>query len=82
MTLAQRLSEIRHAFESGDTPPEVIAVLNAHTEQLVASGVSSQALSVGSAAPSGLVPSEDGPKSLEEYMGPRSLVVTWFRGNW
>ncbi|QEG24569.1 hypothetical protein [Mariniblastus fucicola] len=79
--LASRLSEIRHAFENGTTPPEIVQVLNAHVERMVASGVADQALKVGDAAP--LSQQIAGRNcSLGDLMGESGLVLTWFRGNW
>jgi hypothetical protein len=82
-TLAQRLREIRHSFETGPTSPEVVEVLNAHVDRLVASKTEGQALAVGDSAPlHHVVETDDGCKSLQELCGTRFLVLTWFRGNW
>ena len=83
MNLNKRLAEIRHAFETGDTPREIVKVLNDNIEKLLAANVSSNALKVGDQAPLDVtVQSIDGPKSLRYFLRKRFLVVTWFRGNW
>ena len=83
MTLAQRLLDIRNAFETGPTAPEIIKVLNAHVDQLVSSAVADQALAEGASAPLQHVVQLNGQrKSLRELLGEQFLVLTWFRGNW
>ena len=83
MTLAQRLLDIRQAFETGPTAPEIVEALNAHVDQLVASAVADQALAVGASAPLQDVVQLNGEKkSLQELVGDQFLVLTWFRGNW
>lgn len=83
MTLAQRLLDIRQAFETGPTAPEIVEVLNAHVDQLVASGVADQALAVGELAPLQQAIQMNGERrSLQDLCGDQFLVLTWFRGNW
>lgn len=83
MNLSERLAKIRHDFETGETPTEIIKVLNDHVETLLNSNVAEQALKVGqSVGLDGLVQSDEGPVSLSSLFGERFLVLTWFRGNW
>ena len=83
MTLAQRLLDIRQAFETGPTAPEIVEVLNAHVDQLVASAVADQALAVGELAPLQQAIQMNGERrSLQDLCGDQFLVLTWFRGNW
>jgi len=83
MSLAVRLSEIRRSFENGTTPPEIIQVLDSHVEELVASKVSEQALSVGDTAPiQERIQINADRQTLDQQMGSNFLILTWFRGNW
>lgn len=83
MNLQKRLAEIREAFETGDTPREIVDVLNRHVEKLVAANASDSALKVGGSAPLDLkVQTDSEPKSLGGFLQNKFLVVTWFRGNW
>ena len=83
MDLHQRLTEIRQAFESGETPRETIDVLNGNIEKLLAADVLKDALRVGDLAPLELsIQSNSGPKPLSRFFAQKYLVLTWFRGNW
>lgn len=83
MNLSQRLADIQHEFETGDTPRAVIDVLNNHIKQLLASNVADQALSVGGIAPLDATLSFNGVQQpLSSFFGEKYLVLTWFRGNW
>ncbi len=83
MDLHQRLENIRHEFEHGDTPREIIDILNDHIDNLVASNAAEQAIKVGAIAPTKLrilYRAELVP--LSSLSGKSFLVLTWFRGNW
>jgi len=86
MNLTERLNEIRHEFETGDTPQEIVDVLNSHIDDLIASNATEKALPVGSTLPSDLTVWSGGPGEpaipLEKLIGEHYLVLTWFRGNW
>ena len=83
MNLHQRLEKIRIDFETGETPKEVVDVLNAHVEHLIRSGTGKDALKVGDSAPTKLVAwSDEESISLHDCFGDRFLVLSWFRGNW
>lgn len=83
MNLHNRLVEIRQAFETGDTPREIVEVLNGNIEKLLAAGVSSQALKVGDQAPLDLtVQTNSDAVPLKRLLKGKFLVLTWFRGNW
>ena len=83
MDLHKRLSEIRRAFETGDTPREIVDVLNDHVENLLASNVGDKALQVGEQAAMDLtVQTSSGLEPLSHFLRERFLVLTWFRGNW
>ncbi len=83
MDLSQRLNKIRDDFENGDTPREIIDVLNAHVEELIANNVAAKAISVGDLAPMNSVVSFVGKAvPLNRFFGEHFLVLTWFRGNW
>lgn len=83
MGLYQRLKNIRHEFEHGDTPREIVEVLNDHIDNLLSSNVAEQAIRVGETAPTKLrvlFGNESVP--LNSLSGEHFLVLTWFRGNW
>ena len=83
MNLHNRLTEIRQAFETGDTPREIVEVLNGHIEKLLAANVSRKALKIGEHAPLDLtVQTSSGPEPLSYFLREHFLVLTWFRGNW
>ena len=83
MDLQQRLTEIRIAFETGDTPKDIVALLNGHVEKLVASDAGDKALKVGQSAPMELtIQTRDGTQTLSDLLEDELLVLTWFRGNW
>jgi hypothetical protein len=83
VNLSQRLNNIRVKFETGDTPPEIVDVLNDHVQYLLDSNVEKNALTVGDSVPMELqVHTETGTKRLSDLIGDRFLVLTWFRGNW
>lgn len=83
MNFKNRLTEIRHAFETGDTPAEVVEVLNRNVEELLVSDVTERARKVGECAPLSLtVESNHESQPLSSYFGEQFLVLTWFRGNW
>lgn len=82
MTFADRLDAITDEFENGDTPPEIIAVLNAHVAFLIQSRVADKALQVGDRAPLDDVFDAIALSNLESFCRPSILVLTWFRGNW
>lgn len=79
----KRLDQIRQDFESGETPVEIIEVLNKHVDRLVASDVTKQAAQVGeSVCLEQVVQTSTGPRILRDFLEDRFLVMTWFRGNW
>lgn len=83
MILRNRLAEIRQAFETGDTPREIVEVLNGNIEKLLAADVSGNALKVGQQAPLDLtVQTSSGTEPLSSFLSRSFLVLTWFRGNW
>lgn len=83
MEFIERLKEIQQEFESGETPQEIIDVLNAHVEDLLSQNPEKQAVSVGETAPSDLpVWSTENSMPLANLMGDAYMVLTWFRGNW
>lgn len=83
MNLAQRLRNIRHEFETGDTPREIIDTLNAHVDELLSGNLAERSLAVGEKALLDLIVGDDDQRqTLRSLMGDRFLVLTWFRGNW
>jgi hypothetical protein len=82
MTFADRLAAITHEFETGDTPPEIIAVLDAHVEYLIRSRAADNALQVGDKAPLDRALAAIDKLTLENFCLHPILVLTWFRGNW
>lgn len=83
MNLNKRLVEIRREFETGDTPREIVKVLDGNIEKLLDADVAGNALKVGEQAPLELaVQTTDGSKPLRHFLRKQFLVVTWFRGNW
>lgn len=83
MEFIRRLEEIRIAFETGDTPEEIVEVLNANVDRLIAEDAGQNALQVGDLVSLDLLA---GPRNatirLQDLMGDHFLVLTWFRGNW
>lgn len=83
MNLRERLTKIRQDFETGDTPSEIVEVLNGDIERLLNENVAENALKVGEFADLNLtVHSGEKQISLSSLVGERYLVPTWFRGNW
>lgn len=83
MAYFERLKKIRQDFESGDTPPEVIATLNANVDRLLAENAAQKALQVGDVGPlTSQVHFDTGTTTLQELHQDKYLVLTWFRGNW
>ena len=84
MEFSDRLADITHQFQTGDTPREIIEVLDAHVKRLLEQNVASQAIQVGSIAPKHLNAYwEKGPVELmTRFCRDQFLVLTWFRGNW
>ncbi len=83
MNFYQNLADIRNDFENGDTPQEIVDVLNSHVEELLASDTQSRTISVGESAPmDSKVQFKKRTVSLSELIGEHYLVLTWFRGNW
>ena len=83
MNLHERLTEIRQAFETGDTPRETIEVLNENIEKLLAVDVTSKALQVGDQAPLDLsLQSSSAAVPLKNLLTRKCIVLNWFRGNW
>ena len=83
MNLQQRLAEIRHAFETGDTPRETVDVLNDNIDRLLAQDAAGKALKIGERAPADLlVQTSGGEQPLSRFFTEKLLVLTWFRGNW
>lgn len=84
MNFHQTLTEIQHKFENGDTPPEIIKVLNDHVDDLLSQNLCERVPTVGStvAISEYEVFSENEKHPLSSFMGEKFLVFTWFRGNW
>ncbi|MDG2013434.1 MAG: hypothetical protein P8J33_08015 [Pirellulaceae bacterium] len=84
MNFRQTLNEIQYKFENGDTPPEIIKVLNDHIDNLKSMDLCKALPTVGSsvAISEQEVFSEHGKHLLSSLIGERFLVLTWFRGNW
>ena len=84
MAFVERLQQIRRTFETGDTPAEIVDVLNANVQRLLDENVAEKALTVGQQAPSldVHVISDHGTVPLSYFMVEKYLVLTWFRGDW
>lgn len=83
MPLGDRLTEIRQAFESGETPDHVVETLNSHVDWLIENRVEERALKLGQhVSLDHSIQMMEGPATLGELKGKDFLVLTWFRGNW
>lgn len=79
----QRLESIRRDFENGETPQEIIDVLDRHIETLIATDAAKNVLNVGESVDANQTfRSDEKQLSLSELFGERFLVLSWFRGNW
>jgi len=82
MKLQQRLDRIRQGFES-QAPLEVLALMHQVTEDLRNSGIMEDVLMVKQTAPSFELENSHGTLvRLNELLGRRPVVLTFFRGHW
>ena len=83
MKLADKLAKIQQTFEAGDTPSEIVDVLNANVDRLLADQVADRALQIGDAAPLDQVVAYQGAYcAVQDFLKTEFLVLNWFRGNW
>jgi hypothetical protein len=83
MKFADRLAAIQDKFETGDTPREILDVLNKHVEHLIEINAADNALQIGSEAPlEGQAESDGATIRLSSLHTKDFFVLTWFRGNW
>ena len=82
MSLQDRLNDLK-AKSAGKFPPEIRAVLQKGTADLIASGQAERALKRGDHAPVFNLPGPDGRiVSSEDLLARGPLVVTFYRGVW
>lgn len=82
MTLQAKLDAIRENFETNMATPEVLTIVHAHKDHLIASGQAERAVGVGQAAPEFNLPGRSGNVSLSDLRAVAPIVLTWFRGTW
>jgi hypothetical protein len=81
MSLARRLHGISDGFAS--QAPEAAAAIHRIIADLKASGVENQALGVGDVAPAfGLEATDGRVVTLDELVGSRPVILTFYRGRW
>ena len=82
-SLSERLADIRQRFVSGETPREIIDVLDANVARLLKERVTEQARKVDDViSMAEQVQTEHESWALQALSGEQFLVLTWFRGNW
>jgi hypothetical protein len=83
MTLAERLAQINASELETSGPPEVQAIMERATADLIASGLAERALGIGAQAPDFELLNTEGTlvrsRDLREH-GP--LVLSFYRGVW
>ncbi|MBA4766491.1 MAG: AhpC/TSA family protein [Porphyrobacter sp.] len=82
MTLQDRLDAFKAEFRAA-RPPEVRAIMERATAELIASGAAGQALKAGDRAPAFTLQAPDGtPVASTELLALGPLVVSFYRGVW
>jgi len=82
MTLQDRLDEFKAEFRAA-RPPEVRAVMERATAELIASGAAGRAIKAGERAPAFTLQAPDGvPTTSAELLARGPLVVSFYRGVW
>jgi hypothetical protein len=82
MELQARLDSIREASKSR-IPPETRGVMQAHIEELRASGILDRVVRVGQPAPDFTLPNAAGtPVSLGDLRARAAVVLSFDRGRW
>jgi hypothetical protein len=82
MTLQAKLDAMREDFETNEAPAEVVTIMHAHKDHLIASGLAQRAIGVGQIAPEFSLPGRSGNVSLSDLRSTGPVVLTWFRGTW
>lgn len=82
MTLQARLDAFKAEFIAA-RPPEVRAIMERATAELIASGAAGRALKAGDRAPAFTLEAPDGtPTSSADLLAQGPLVVSFYRGVW
>lgn len=82
MTLQTRLDAFKAEFIAA-RPPEVRAIMERATAELIASGAAGRALKAGDRAPAFTLEAPDGtPTSSADLLAQGPLVVSFYRGVW
>jgi AhpC/TSA family protein len=82
MELKARLDAIREAAKQR-IPPEARAVMEAHIEELRASGIMDRVARVGQQAPDFTLPNATGtPVRLADLRARGPVVLSFYRGRW
>lgn len=82
MSLQDRLDAFKAEFIAA-RPPEVRAIMERATAELVASGAAGRALRAGDRAPAFTLEAQDGtPLSSADLLADGPLVVSFYRGVW
>lgn len=82
MTLQSRLDAFKAEFRAG-RPPEVRALMERATAELIASGAAGRALKAGDRAPAFALGAPDGTQvSSADLLARGPLVVSFYRGVW
>lgn len=83
MTLAERLAQIKASDLETSGPPEVQAIMDRATNDLIASGLAARALGIGAQAPDFELLSTEGTLVRSRELRDRGpLVVSFYRGVW
>jgi len=87
MTLQAKLDAFKADFKGGKAPyfapPEIHAVMERATAELIASGRAGRALKAGDRAPTFLLNDPDGkPVSSAELLAKGPLILSFYRGVW
>jgi len=83
MTLQDQLDQFRHKFETELAPKEVVDIIHAGIDGVIASGITARALKAGDRAPVFTLPDADGHAvSSAALLAKGPLVPTFYRGVW
>lgn len=83
MTLAERLAQIKASDLEEAGPPEVQAIMDRATNDLIASGLAGHALGVGAQAPDFELQNTEGALVRSQALRARGpVVLSFYRGVW